>query len=422
MFSPESSISTLADAYADAVLLPGTVRTKVVLTGSQSLALDRWGHRAFCSGAGFLNTDFLSYPEWLRYSGRENDISEQSYKDYIYGTREFYKDFPGMEEYLESCIEETIISNDKARNIVYGNRCDLVDAKDLIRVMYAVMYTLHNHTSISGFWKNNLEASTKTILKKIKKSHPEYREVTLEKLGDSFFETRRIVKALDMETLKQSFSFLIRCGLITATPVTDDLDGEILKPLKALEGSREYFTGKDDLMEKLDFTVRYPMFYIEVLKAVLGEDAAREVERDVLGSVMECHVRGLFPGGTGLEYHTEDEVTGREHEIGYIDYTRSIAVEFSVGDKADADTAFGILPPGYRRLLLTGNPDPGKGKTVRVPYYQFIHGLSAGGMDYVEGLFPSGRGTGQGQDGHGTPPEGTKAEEPHGESADVFLE
>lgn len=85
--------------------------TKVVFSGSQSLALDRWGHIAFCGSAGFIRTDFLSYSEWLRYKKIE-ELSEENYERFLYESPEFCK-IKTMEEYLQGCLDETVIFNEK---------------------------------------------------------------------------------------------------------------------------------------------------------------------------------------------------------------------------------------------------------------------------------------------------------------------
>ena len=101
---PEKMIAAVANNFSDSA----NTNTRIVFAGSQSVALEAWASRAFAGNAMFINTDFISYPEWLAYKGMA-EVSEKTYNQYVLGTREFYSDFVSLDEYLRGCLEETFL-------------------------------------------------------------------------------------------------------------------------------------------------------------------------------------------------------------------------------------------------------------------------------------------------------------------------
>lgn len=180
--------------------------TKVVFSGSQSLALDKWGHIAFCGSAGFIRTDFLSYAEWLRYKNIEKP-SEENYERFLYETPEFYK-IENMEEYLQACLDETVISNNRTSNIIRGNDCFLPDVEVLLDVCYATLFTLHNQVNSGTFIKNeSLEKNISFYFNSV------CEKLELDKRISESFESRyRSLRNTDLRTLEQAFLFLKNCG------------------------------------------------------------------------------------------------------------------------------------------------------------------------------------------------------------------
>ncbi len=111
--SPETTIAKIANRFTGCK----NTNTRIVFTGSQSIALEAWANRAFAGNAQFVYADFLSYPEWLAYKGID-EVSEKTYNQFILGIREFYSDFVSLDQYLKGCLEETRISNLRSRNII----------------------------------------------------------------------------------------------------------------------------------------------------------------------------------------------------------------------------------------------------------------------------------------------------------------
>ena len=59
---PELALLAIYDAMSE----HGNTTTRVVITGSQSVALKSWANKYFCGCAGYVYADFMNYDEWLR--------------------------------------------------------------------------------------------------------------------------------------------------------------------------------------------------------------------------------------------------------------------------------------------------------------------------------------------------------------------
>ena len=69
----------------------------------------------------------------------------------------FYDDFTSLKQYLNGCINETIVSNMKSSEIILGNETSLTeeDTDFLIDVCYQTLFNLHNHVGVKRFFANN---------------------------------------------------------------------------------------------------------------------------------------------------------------------------------------------------------------------------------------------------------------------------
>lgn len=373
-FYPEPEIAKIAEVYADAIALGIDTKTKVIFSGSQSVALEAWGRRAFCNQAQFVYLDFLSYPEWLRYKQRQ-DVTAESYEDFVKGTSEFYH-FTTVKDYLGGCLEETVISNTNTQNIIWGNSCDQVDADQLVDILYLTLFSLHDISSAQTMFKNDALADKIAYLShQMESKNPLSLTEVRERISKSFLNKYNSVKAIDVHTLKQSFAFLIHCGLITATPVFSDMDQESSDVLQNLQGYKDVYYKKDDLLGKVNFTINYPMFFVEILKEILKDDFSDKISGFLMGSIVECHARGLLPKHDAFEYHDE-----HDREIDYVNRAEGIVVEITVSNKHLKNTHLDLIPQdmGYKKILLTKDVHAEQGDIQKIPYYEFIYQLSGG--------------------------------------------
>ncbi len=390
LFEPERSIAKLGYIYS----VSDNDMTKVVFAGSQSLALEAWGLRAFGGNAEYIKGTFIDYPEWLAYKGI-SEVSADTYNAYICGTRDFYKDFHSLDEYLKGCIEETIVSNLKTNNIIRNNYCEGLDAEILKTLMYATLISRHNRPPLESFFDRE------HLFKDIKFSFKEYcktigNDTVIERIDRIFNERYNQYHSTDFEILKQGLIFLHNCGLITLTSVSsENKDFEkIIDVYKDLTGRYDEakIRTKNELFSNVNICVNYPMFYADIVKEILQENMPKELPKELLGSLMECHIRGLLPEKGSYEYHSENE-----HEVDYVNYIKSIAIEFTVADKRDKDVYLNELPDDFEKILLFDDRKrsspagsirsyikPKENITIhkngieRIPYYKFVYDISIG--------------------------------------------
>ena len=367
---PEKTIARIANELTSS---PGR-NTRVVFAGSQSVAIKTWGRRAFGGFAKFVCTDFLTYPEWLAYKGRK-DITEKSYNDFISGTREFYGDFESLDEYLRGCIDETVLSNLKSSNVLFGNKAEKLDAAFLKTLMYATLISLQDRPVQKTFFDRDM--LFKTIRYSLKEH---YRKLGMDNVLqriDGIFRERFIeYTSTDIDVIRQGLVFLCNCGLITVCSVTGETVKyeNIVDAYKDLSAdlSEAHYRTKADIFQNINISVNYPMFYVEILKDILGEYMPDKLPGDILGGIVECHVRGILPKKGSYEYHNNEN----ENEVDYVNFLKEMAVEISIRDKRIVETHFADLDPKYEKLLLGKTITDDTSEIKRLPYYSFIYGNS----------------------------------------------
>lgn len=366
-FHPESEIAKIAEAFSSVE----NSNVRVVFAGSQSVALEAWGRRAFCGNAHFIHTNFLTYSEWLRYKGCE-EISAETYNNFLYQTKDFYK-FTTVKDYLSGCLEETVISNAKTTNIIFNNDVSSLNVEMLLDVLYSSLLTRQNKTSPSTFANKNqlfddISYHFADLFDQIDENDVQYRITSL------LSERYKSLKATSVIDIQKALQFLIRCDLITVTPMIDCLDDYTDIQNNITFGR---FIGKVDLFEKFIVTINYPMFYVEILKDLFQEKMPKQLQGDVLGGIVECHARGLLPVRYGFEYHDK-----LEREVDYVNPVKEIVVEISISNKKKKAVHFDCLPDDYVDILLTKNIDSYNptDKVYHISYYRFLHD----GFDTIE--------------------------------------
>lgn len=133
-------------------------------------------------------------------------------------------------------------------------------------------------------------------------------------------------KRMSGEELLQSFQFLYSCGLITVTHVTDDFESSPYYCRQLLSDFGEK-PPKQEIMRQLNICIKYPMFYVDIVQDLLGEDMPDVLPPSLIGGIVECHVRGLLPDTGCIEYHDADD-----REIDYVNTSLQEAVEISVSN------------------------------------------------------------------------------------------
>ena len=367
LFYPDNEIASIADSFAET----DSPKTKVVFTGSQSKALDSWGHSAFGSNVNYIHADFLSYPEWLAYK-HINEISEESYASFVIGTKEFYPHFNTVKDYLSGCLNETVHSNNNSCRVIYNNDSSIFfdNEEALLDVLYASLVSSHNIEIKQTFFKENRLIDDIIYYFRDSISNENKNKIR-DNISSFLFERYKNYKSLDSNELKKAFQFLYNCGLITITPVSDNFD---VSPYAAKNLINDFRVTPDvDFFYKFNICIKYPMFYVELVKEMIGEDMPDNLPNAFMGDIIEKHVRGLLSDVGCMEYH--DDI-GKE--IDYVNTSQLTAIEITKSNKSISDTHFDVLPEGYKKILLTKSQSNPAGDIQRIPYYKFIFENSEG--------------------------------------------
>lgn len=336
MTHPDKDIAKIAGAFSDVV----NENTKIVFTGSQSKALDFWGHIACGGNAAFIRTGFLSYPEWLAYKGT-TEVSEKTYLDFLLNVRDFYDCFENTKEYLQGCLDETVISDRRTIEYTVGNSIEGLNVEMLLDVLYA---SLVSDIEVDG------EAN---------------------RIAQILGEHYKKFKLMSGYDCKSAMQFLSNCGLTTLTYISSELTPDPYISEKLLNDSSELYL-KPQIFQQFDLTIDYPMFYIDLVKNVLQENMVMELPGDLLGSIVECHVRSLLPTNGAFKYRDSKGV-----EIDYVSVGGK-AIEIFIFDKKMKNVNLDILPDDYRKILLTKSTTAEVNGVKCIPYYQFIYDNSVG--------------------------------------------
>lgn len=353
--------------------LQGAACVRVVITGSQSVALQAWAAEIFCGCCGIVRTNFLQYHEWLRFKG-EVSPTEANHQEYLLGVRAF-SGFSSLESYLEGCIDETIQSNLKSVIALRHNEAKYLTADILTDIMFCALINTHIGVSYPKFiGKNRLE----DILA-LDHDLVDLQKRRICNLVDQHYTS---LYKLPVHVLVEALTFLSQNGLIGFTWVGTNCDyGNITASLIT---NSLHTLPKDDYGSFVDFKlnlfkylgvyVKHPIFSAAIVDYVLEDSSA--LSGGILGDIVECEVRSLLPPNNQFEYHDIED-----NEIDYVNDALHLAVEITISDNHVEH--FDLLPDGYTNILLSKTHTQPKrtnaGRAIqRVPYYEYICHLSKG--------------------------------------------
>ena len=365
--NPDATLGQIRSAYSQQ---PGR-NTRIVFTGSQSTALGYWARMQFSGCASLVQPTFLSYPEWLAYKGI-SEVSAKTYFEFINGTREFYQDFVSVKDYLFGCLHETVTSNNNPEETVPSeNYYELTDEM-LLDVLYGTLFSLHNSGSYASFARR--DALSSKLITHFSERFSITSDVVNDYVSEFLKERYNHLKEMTAIQLFEALKFLDECGLITITPEVDSLE-----KLPKLDGKiairDDGYYNKEILWLKNNICISYPMFFVDIMQDVLGTTLTDAMPHSILGSIVECHVRGLLPNTHCVEYRSSDT-----YEVDYINTAMKTAVEITIADKKPKNVHFEKLQEheSYRKILLTASRCEVKDKIEYVPYFRFIFDNSPG--------------------------------------------
>lgn len=251
-------------------------KTKIVIAGSQSVALNAWANHAFGKDAGYIYVDFLTYTEFMKYKGVEEDSTQIS-NAFLYDSAAFHN-ITSLKEYLTRCIEETIISNEHAMEYIFNNDVFLIEDKIdfLIGICYQALFPLLNKT-LSG----------------------------IDQIRQVLQTGYAAIQDMDIKTMKQALIFLKRCGLITISPITEDNENvpniyrDLISDYSKINYSNELFHG-------YTIDVTHPLFYVLILKEILKEDMPEAFPDPVVKRIMDYHYCRANFGSE--DFHTKEGI------------------------------------------------------------------------------------------------------------------
>lgn len=364
-------------------------RTHIVFTGSQSLALRCWIDRSFGGCAGYVRVDFMNYAEWLRYmseivSAEYKHPTESNYIEFLSNIDKFYS-MPSIEDYLHACLEETVISNSHSMNVIFNNSTDGLSEQFLLDILFSTLVSLHNQMSYAKFIsRDNLLNTIRFSYGKQLIAMPDIKE-RINRVIDGYYTT---FKNADISDIINALLFLANCGLVRLFEVSDspsfkDYNAE-LSSYSSDEHKQKLFN-KQTLFSSLNITIVHPMFYIALLKLALNVTDITELPGYLLGSIVECHCRGLLNRRGAYEFRTvvQDRDISVEKEIDFVDPYDYLAVEFTISN--EHTECFDLLDDEARyyciklsQNLNTSWETPRKQSVRCVPYYEFIYYLASG--------------------------------------------
>ena len=364
---PEAEMNKIALAFSKIE----NNNVTIIFTGSDSTSLENWATRTFSSQIKIIETNFINYAEWLDYK-MINTVSEETYKQFVLEVSDFYH-FEDMKTYLKSCLDETITSNAHIDRYNFLTDIDNVTEDSLLNLCYSTLYSLHNSMTVQKFYqKDRLHRDLGHLYTKEKK-----------KIGndefygriDKFYQERSYaIRNYDYDEIRQSLVYLSNCGLITFTPFSDDGKNipNILNDLYKGKGNKE------NLFKTFNITINYPMFYIAIVKDILKDDMPNDIPDTLLGSIIECHLRGLL-STTGCYEHREVEVTDNKtkmYEVDIVNPMKKIGIEISKANKELKKVNLNRLPDDYEKILLTNNVTTELENMNMFTYYDFIYAAS----------------------------------------------
>jgi hypothetical protein len=348
-YRPDTQIEELSMAFSD---YPDT-KTRVVITGNPPQVLSSWAHLSFGRCARYISCDFFSYPEWLYYKGN-SIVSAQTYRDFLNDTDSFYHDFKDPGAYLQACIDESVVTEYRAAEVIYNNDRDYINVEILKDILYVSMF---NHWIIKDgtldtallyrFAKTDLKIDDAPFIEKM---------ISLLQAHLSSFERLRHVQ------VSEALQLLYYYGLVSATLITDDFLTKADLHDLFFDETRFHFDPPDiDPVKDLNIRIRQPFLFIALLKDLLKEHMPSQLPPSLINRIAEGHALGLLISRSGFQYRGKD---GKG--IDYVDNARHLAVSFL----KDAD--FDLLPGDFKKIQITQG-EKGIVNGIRyLPYERFV--------------------------------------------------
>ena len=311
---------------------------KFIITGSHSYAIQNAVMLALSTNATYLQTSFVDFEEWLLWRGRISEYGQEylptasDFKDYVCNSNLFTK-IDNNTDYIKSCLEETVVCELNLHSAISGMvPSESISAETVLSVLYSFLAKLHKKATIKtlqnpvgGIIASRI--SNSDVKQKVKQSELEIR------VNEVFEYLRSNKVPNNFESIRTAIILLQQLDLITITVPLDSLDNKVLVNCGLSDISR--ICDIQTLLSRCNVCVKHPMFYANMIKELIpeiGEDYYNVIDQTILGSILECHLKGLFSYklGTDILYSYEYYIDDEQGEVDLISFDEWSAYEFSV--------------------------------------------------------------------------------------------
>lgn len=346
---------------------------KIIITGSQLISIDSWVNMTMPTKCVKIYMSFLDFNEWTTFRRLDkNNLSEEDFLDYLQNSSEFFG-ITDNRAYLEGCLTETIISNKNAINVIPGN-VELVpeEINNVVAFLFVNLTKLHSKIN----WETYLDP--KRVAIKIWNTVSNSHGVKFTQFAENFYKEyskqHTFFTKITLKSLRDYLRFLIKIDFIT---ITDSL-GDSVSLQQWLWGIGEAPIGNVvEFCRRYSVQVKYPMFYYNFVKEFVCFDEITLKDYDnstIMGSALECYVRGLISYDTGL--CTMDEfVPDTGGEIDYVDRENLKALEITISNKSSKEVYFQQLKSWekYDCILLTKDIEMQRENVQLVPFCKYLY-------------------------------------------------
>lgn len=220
-FCPELAIEKISNLFYDSDTI--NTKTKIVFAGNPMNAIATWANRAFGKNAAKVRMKFLTYEEYLRFSGRQKS-EEDMYTQFCLHTGEEFYHIGSLEEYLGECLKSSIVSNQNTSNIIFLNETYLIE--DNVAVLMDVC-------RLSGSFN---AVGKQTVIEKGTTESSDLR-------------------AYSQETVKQAIQFLERHGILEIK-----FKGSNTSAVRDFYKNADRDISVDELLNRYDICFSHPIF------------------------------------------------------------------------------------------------------------------------------------------------------------------
>lgn len=351
-------------------LTRGEVDTRrFIITGSQAYSIEFAVSVALATNADYLHTSFIDFEEWLLWKGSVTEYNQSynptstDFKEYVCNSN----DFTGITDnkaYIKACLDDTVRSEINNYSAIPGMvSTDMLDVETILFVLYSFLIKLHRKANIDTIRNpSNGILSTRMYNDAIK---GQVKRGELEKRFNQKYQALLKYSKVKKSELQSVIVALEQMDLVTITiPIMDLSNINITQPRTLID---------EDLLSKCTICVKHPMFYANMIRDLvpeINESYYEIIDQATLGSILECHLKGLYSYALGsdilysYEYYNDNE----QGEIDLVDpYTR-YAYEFTVSDSHTLKHLKRVKD-SWKAVLVSGQEEERTEDGIAYEYY-----------------------------------------------------